>query len=163
VAPARRDVQAMVTALFTVAAGLERARRKEGVSTLNLLHVIATRWPIHPSEIAELQQVHPSQVTRQVQDLENSGYVQVTQDPVDRRSCLVAVTPEGLEEMQRLTQIGLERFAQFVADWEPEEVRILTSLLEKLEKSKAAVAAREQRLPGRGWARRPPAPTRPAD
>jgi uncharacterized coiled-coil protein SlyX len=40
-----------------------------------------------------------------------------------------------------------------VADWEPEEVRMLTSLLKKLEESKAAAAARQRPPPGRHWAR----------
>jgi hypothetical protein len=47
----------------------------------------------------------------------------------------------------------LDRFALFVADWKPEEVRMLTSLLQKLEESKAAAAARQRPAPGRRWAR----------
>jgi hypothetical protein len=43
-------------------------------------------------------------------------------------------------------QIGLDRFDLFVADWEPEKVRTLTTLLEKLERSKTAA----------GSVRRPP-------
>jgi hypothetical protein len=55
--------------------------------------------------------------------------------------------------MHSLTEQGLDRFASFVADWEPEEVRMLTSLLQKLEVSKAAAAARQRPPPGRYWAR----------
>ncbi len=47
--------------------------------------------------------------------------------------------------MRLLQQMGLERFATFVADWEPDDVRMLTSLLEKLEQSKAAVGESERR------------------
>lgn len=50
-------------------------------------------------------------------------------------------------------EVGMDRFASFVADWEPEEVRMLTSLLQKLEESKAAAAARKRPPPGRHWAR----------
>jgi hypothetical protein len=39
----------------------------------------------------------------------------------------------------------------FVADWEPAEVQMFTALLEKLEASKAAVAAQEHRPPGSRW------------
>ena len=50
-----------------------------------------------------------------------------------------------------------QRFAKFVADWEPSEVRTFTALLQKLEASKAAVAAYERRPAGRRWAQqRPP-------
>jgi hypothetical protein len=83
-----------------------------------------------------------------------AGHVQVTADPADRRSCLVTLTPAGAGELQRLTQAGLERFALFVADWPPGDVRMLTTLLDKLRNSIAAVAAREheQRPAGRRWA-----------
>jgi hypothetical protein len=43
-----------------------------------------------------------------------------------------------------LQQVGIDRFALFVADWEPEEVRTLTALLTKLEYSKAAAVRRER-------------------
>ena len=46
---------------------------------------------------------------------------------------LVSLTAAGDEEVRRLRDIGLERFAKFVADWEPDEVRTFTALLQKLE------------------------------
>jgi len=66
----------------------------------------------------------------------------------------VTLTPAGAGEPQRLTQAGLDRFALFVADWQPGDVRMLTALLDKLRNSIAAVAAREQeqRPVGRRWA-----------
>jgi DNA-binding MarR family transcriptional regulator len=139
----------MVAALFTMNAGLERARReRKGASTLSLLQVIADHERIRPSEIADLQQVHPSLVTRQVRELEDLGYVNVSADPADGRSYLVALTSAGSAELSRLVQFGLKRFALFVKDWEPEQVRTLTELLEKLRTSMATVSAREQRPPG---------------
>jgi DNA-binding MarR family transcriptional regulator len=144
----------MVTALFVTNAALDRARRqKKGASTLSLLQVVAAAPGIRPSEIATAQDVHPSQVTRQVRELESLGLVQVTADAADRRSCRVTLTSAGSGQLQALTEEGLDRFALFVADWEPEEVRMLTSLLQKLEASKAAAAARQRPPPGRHWAR----------
>jgi len=100
-----------------------------------------------------VQDVHPSQVTRQVRDLESLGHVQVIADTADKRSCRVTLTSAGSDELQSLTEEGLDRFGSFVADWEPEKVRMLTSLLQKLEESKAAVAARQRPAAGRRWAR----------
>ncbi len=151
----RDDVRAMVTALFVTNAALDRARRqKKGASTLSLLQVIAAAPGARPSDIASAQDVHPSQVTRQVRELANLGFVQVIADTADRRSCRVTLTSAGLDELQRLTEEGLDRFCSFVAEWEPEEVRTLTSLLQKLEDSKSAAAARQRPPPGRHWARR---------
>jgi DNA-binding MarR family transcriptional regulator len=121
--------------------------------TLSLLQVVAATQGIRPSEIASAQDVHPSQVTRQVRELERLGLVQITADASDGRSCRVTLTPAGAEELEALTEEGLSRFNLFVADWEAEEVRMLTSLLQKLEASKAAVAARQRAPSGRHWAR----------
>src|ERR1019366_1547212 len=102
----------MVVALFTLTAGLDRARRqRKDASALSLLQVIGGRDGIRPSEIADHQLVHPSLVTRQVRDLEDAGYVQVAEDPADGRSWLVALTPAGGAELRRLQQVGLDRFA----------------------------------------------------
>jgi DNA-binding MarR family transcriptional regulator len=147
------DVRALVTALFTTNAALDRARRqKKGASTLSLLQVVAASPGIRPTAIANAQDVHPSQVTRQVQELESMGLLQVTADPADRRSCQVELTSAGVKEQTRLTEEGLDRFGSFVADWDPEEVRTLTRLLEKLEASKAKVATRQRPPAGRRWA-----------
>jgi DNA-binding MarR family transcriptional regulator len=144
----------MVAALFAINAGLEKARRqRKGAGTLSLLQVIAGRKGIRPSEIAEVQQVHPSLVTRQVRDLEDAGYVKVSADPADRRSCLVTLVPAGTEELRRLEQFGLERFEQFVRNWDVEDVRKLTELLEKLQISMTNLADRDnRRATGRRWA-----------
>ena len=153
-APDRSDVQSMVIALFTLIGSMDRAARQSaGASTLSLLQAVASRDAIRPSEIADLQHVHPSLVTRQVRDLEDKGYAQVTADPADGRSCLVTLTPAGADEMARLRQAGVDRFAMFVADWEPEEVRTLTALLEKLQSSKTATATQRRRPGRRRWAR----------
>jgi len=143
--PGRDDVQSMVAALFTLTGALERARReRKAAGALSLLQVIAGHDAVRPSDLAGLQLVHPSQISRQVRELEEAGYVHVTGDPADGRSWLVALTPAGQDEMRRLQQVGLARFARFVADWEPDEVRALTALLDKLRSSMAAVAEREQ-------------------
>jgi DNA-binding MarR family transcriptional regulator len=150
----RDDVRSMVAALFVTDAALDRARRKKrGANILSVLQVIAATPGIRPSEIASAQDLHPSQITRQVRDLENQGLVQVAADTEDRRSCQVTLSSTGAGELERITEVGLDRFGSFVADWEPEEVRMLTSLLQKLEASKAAVAAQRRPPAGRRWAR----------
>lgn len=153
--PSERDVQAMVTALFSLTAGIERARReKRAANVLTLLQVIAAGEAIRPSEIASRQHVHPSLITRQIREMGEAGYVLVTANPADGRSCLVALTPAGVDELGRLTKIGLARFASFVSEWEPAQVRALTGLLERLQHSMAVASAREQRgRSGRQWAR----------
>jgi DNA-binding MarR family transcriptional regulator len=142
-------VQSMVVALFTLIGGVERARRqKKPAAALDLLQVIAAGEGIRPSGIASQRLVHRSLVTRQLRELEDAGYVQFAGDPDDGRSWLVALTPAGRQEMRGLQEAGLDRFAMFVADWEPAEVQQLTGLLEKLTSSMADIADRENRAAG---------------
>jgi len=64
----------------------------------------------------------------------------------------VTLTPAGAGALQRLTPAGLDRFALFVADWQPGDARMLTALLDKLRNSIAAVAAQQLRPASRRWA-----------
>lgn len=152
--PDMQDVQQLVMALFTVNSSLDRAwRRSSQASTLVVLQVIAAGPGVSPKEIAAELDLHPSSITRQVQVLEDAGHVAVVANQEDRRSCRITLTDAGQQELNRLTQIGLGRFASFVADWDAEEVRTLAGLLWKLEVSKAQVARHEQRPGARRWQR----------
>ena len=92
---------------------------------------------------------------------ESRGLVRVTADAADGApagvlltpACSMSLTAVGSDEPQSLTEEGPKRFGHFGADWEAEEVQMLTSLLQKLEASKAAVAARQRHPSGRHWAR----------
>lgn len=150
------DVQNMVTALYTVKSGLDHAQRHSPkAGQLSVLQVIASKPGISPKAIAEELNLHPSSITRQVQVLEDAGYVTVVVNPEDRRSCHITLTDAGRDEVQRLTRIGLERFALFVADWEAEEVQTLARLLWKFRVSATEVGNQEQRTSGRHWQHEP--------
>ena len=135
-----------MAALFAVTSGLERARRQiPDAAALSVLQVLA--WAerqepaqqVRPKDIATALGVHRSAVTHQLQALEEDGQVTLSVDPADRRSWFVALTDTGRGELERLTTIGLDRFAAFVADWDAQEVRTLTRLLVKFDASKAEV------------------------
>lgn len=144
-----------MTALMRVVSGIERARRKGDASTLTLLYAVAAQGRVRPSEVAMEMGVHQSTVTRQVQALAAAGQIEVTPDPDDNRSCFLTLTDAGREEIHRLTEVGLDRFAAFVEDWDANEVQTLGRLLAKLEASKSAVNEREQRRSvGRSWQKR---------
>jgi DNA-binding MarR family transcriptional regulator len=159
--PTRQDVEQLVAALFAVTSGLERARRQiPDAAALSVLQVLA--WAerqqpaqqVRPKNIATALGVHRSAVTHQLQALEEAGQVTLTIDPADRRSWFVALTDTGRAELDRLTTVGMDRFALFVADWDAHEVRTLTRLLVKFEASKAQVGRRVP--PSRTRRRRPP-------
>lgn len=141
----------MVGALMTVIASTERARQKGDASRLMALYAIGARPASSPKVISEWLGLHPSSVTRQIQTLEEDGLVKVKADPGDGRSCQVTLTAAGRAEIERLQEVGLQRFALFVAKWDAEEVRELARLLAKLEVSKAEVNAAEAKPARAGW------------
>src|SRR5215813_12991983 len=147
--PNQDDVEGLVTALFQVNAGLERGKQRNAMaSALTLLQVVAALPGASPTELAAVVSLHQSSITRQVSALEEAGFVTVAINPHDRRSCQIRLTEAGRTELDRLYQIGMSRFATFVADWDAEDVRAFTRLLMKFEASKAEVARREQEAQG---------------
>lgn len=154
--PDKQDVQQLVMALFTVNSSLERARRRiPQAGRLSVLQLIAANPGVSPKAIAAELDLHPSSITRQVQALEEAGHVAVVANQEDRRSCRLTLTDAGREELNRLTQIGLGRFATFVAAWDAEEVRTLARLLWKLEASKVGGVQPEPHPGGRHWQHEP--------
>jgi DNA-binding MarR family transcriptional regulator len=149
--PKRQDVEQMVAALFTTMQSMESASRKGDASRLKALFTIALNPEITPKALSEILGLHPSSVTRQIQALEKEGNVKVAADPEDGRSCRVRLSPAGLEEIRRLQEIGMNRFASFVASWDAGEVRELARLLTKLEQSKAEVNATASKPAGASW------------
>ena len=157
--PTQEDVEQLVVALFQVSAGLERGKQHNAqASALTLLQVIAALPGASPTELAASVSLHQSSITRQVSVLEEAGFVTVTVNPHDRRSCQITLTEIGRAELERLFQIGMSRFTAFVADWDAEEVRTFIRLLMKFETSKAEVARREQAAQEAQAAQTSPAP-----
>lgn len=141
----------MVSALMATLGSTERASRKGDANRLMTLYAIGVSPESGPKTISETLGVHPSSATRQIQTLEEEGHVKVSADPEDGRSCRVTLTESGRAEIARLHEIGMQRFANFVATWDAAEVRELARLLEKLESSKAEINAGESTVkPGGG-------------
>ena len=63
---------------------------------------IENHGPLTPSELADRERIKRPTATRLIGTLEESGYVTRTADIVDRRSALIAITPEGRELMRTL-------------------------------------------------------------
>ena len=143
--PSQEDVIKMVGALFGLIGSIQRAQKGNGpANRLALLQMIAAHGQIHPSQLAEELEVNQSSITRQVRIMEDEGNVVVSADPGDLRACIIQLTDAGHNKLNELSAIGLGRFSEFVANWDAEEVRTLTRLLLKLERSKTEAAVQER-------------------
>lgn len=97
-----------------------------------MLQAIAHSDRARPSDIATALQLHPPQVSRQVQALADEGLLEIASDSEDKRSRLLTLTDAGRAEVSRLTSFGLRRWRHFLSDFELDEVRELGRLLAKL-------------------------------
>lgn len=71
-------------------------------SQLSALGVIARQGPLRPSELAEIESMNPTMLSRVVAALGDAGLVRRRVDPADRRAGLIEVTATGRRTHDRL-------------------------------------------------------------
>ena len=85
-----------------------------------------------PSQLAELLEVHPSQVSHLLAALEEEGLVERSPDPQDRRKVKLFLTPKGREAAARAEALWLAVFGRRLARLSPEEQAAFLRILRKL-------------------------------
>ncbi len=90
--------------------GIERALNEEGVD-LNFSQFLALKklgedGPMAPGELARVLAYSPGAMTRLLDKLEQSGYLQRAPDPDDRRALRLALTASGREIHKRILACG---------------------------------------------------------
>ncbi len=106
---------------------------KEGLSPrkAHLLGLLAKGVDL-PSQLAELLEVHPSQVSHLLAALEEEGLVERSPDPQDRRKVKLFLTPKGREAAARAEALWLSVFGRRLARLSPEEQAAFLRILRKL-------------------------------
>jgi DNA-binding MarR family transcriptional regulator len=140
------DLVALVTVLSALTTRLGRIlARPGGANRLAVLSCVRAVDGIRPSQVAEALNLHQSQITRQVQELEEEGLVTTAVAPDDRRARTLSLTAAGAAELDRLMVHGMAIWSGFVDGWDPADVRTLTALLTRLH---ASIDAAKSRRPG---------------
>jgi len=112
----------------SIARELRRMKHGLALAHFRLLHILA-HAPHHLRELAEKRGVSAATMSRSISTLVEKGWVGRTQDPSDRRSVLIELTPAGrqvLGEIQR--ELGA-RVADLCAPLSPAEREQLTAAL----------------------------------
>ncbi|NGO46420.1 MarR family winged helix-turn-helix transcriptional regulator [Streptomyces ureilyticus] len=133
----------MIERALTRAAYLSgRARQHERLMALSglpldraavaVLRQLAESEPLRLGELAARLSVEASHVTRQVQQLERGGYASRVRDPDDRRAQRVRLTPAGEEAFVRVREASARGMQMALADWSPEELLQLASLVHRM-------------------------------
>ena len=143
----REEVRQLAEAVTMLVEGAYRGMaRTFDLTRIGLLRLAASGAPVRPSDAADALDVNPSTVTRYARALEEEGFVRVSGDPADRRSCLISATRKGAGELARFAEAGVDVFGAVIHDWSAEDVREFSRLITRLADD---------------WMERGPAHTRP--
>jgi DNA-binding MarR family transcriptional regulator len=136
------EIGEIETALTEIAYLASRARQHErlmavaGVSldrsAAALLRQLAMAEPIRAGELAGRLAVEASHVTRQVQQLERTGYVTRVPDPDDGRAQLIQLTPMGRQTVERIRTVGCLGMQQVLGAWPTEDLSTLAVLFRRM-------------------------------
>jgi DNA-binding MarR family transcriptional regulator len=98
------DVVRLRAALGRISRQLDRNVSSGGMTRtqLSILATIAFRGPIGSGELAEIEGMNPTMLSRILTKLETTGLVVRTPDPNDGRAVRVAITKAGQRSQERL-------------------------------------------------------------
>ncbi|MFF1598631.1 MarR family winged helix-turn-helix transcriptional regulator [Streptomyces mirabilis] len=140
--PALTDVAEIERALTRISYLTSRVRQHERLMVLAglaldraavaLLRQVADSGSLRPSELANLLSVEASHVTRQVQQLEKTGYLTRVPDPNDRRAQRIELTPAGRDAVDRVREASCRGMSVALADWSPGDLEQLATLCHRL-------------------------------
>ncbi|MFJ1609629.1 MarR family winged helix-turn-helix transcriptional regulator [Streptomyces sp. NPDC088253] len=140
--PALTDVAEIERALTRISYLTSRVRQHERLMALAglpldraavaLLRQVADTGSLRPSELANLLSVEASHVTRQVQQLEKTGYLTRVPDPNDRRAQRIELTPAGRDAVDRVREASCRGMSVALADWSPGDLERLARLCHRL-------------------------------
>lgn len=85
-----------------------------------------------PTEIASAALVSPSGLTHRLTQLEKMGHIIRQNDPNDRRSSLVRLTPQGRKVADQAIERISQHATQMVSSFSVDEVEALNAVLDKV-------------------------------
>jgi DNA-binding MarR family transcriptional regulator len=92
---------------------------------------IAEYQPVRVSQLVDELGIHNSQVSRNVQELVDQGYVRRTTDPTDQRAAQLELTDEGRASVAAVWQAWRDTLADVTATWPTEERERFIELFER--------------------------------
>jgi len=111
---------------------------------LSALATVEQAGPLRLGDVAAVEGIAPSTLTRIVTALEECGYVKRCAVPGDARASTLAITPRGHEVLERIRHESTAMLAQSLALLGPEQIEVLADALPALEQL-AEVDPREAR------------------
>jgi DNA-binding MarR family transcriptional regulator len=149
-------------ALSRLAYLLTRARRNELITAaaevpldraaVVVLRQLAAAGPMRSGELADALDVEAPHISRQVQRLEQAGYVRRAADPGDHRARLVELTGSGQAASGRIAGQARQGIADALAHWRPADLHQLATLLHRMLDDFVAHSGGDPQQPSPGGA-----------
>ncbi|MFM9451053.1 MarR family winged helix-turn-helix transcriptional regulator [Streptomyces europaeiscabiei] len=105
-----------------------------------VLTLLGRHGEMRMSRLAELLSVDMSVTSRHVAHVAERGWIERLPDPVDKRSRILRLTPEGRAVVSELDRRSSRLMAARLSDWSDDEVAQLARLLGRLRESFDATA-----------------------
>jgi len=99
----------------------------------SVLGVVTGRGPVSLGDLAEIEGLNPTMLSRVVGKLDSFGLIRRLRDPDDFRAARVEVTAEGKQAYQRIAAERAAILSERVADLPPEQAVALVAALPALE------------------------------
>ena len=106
-----------------------------GQGHVRILNTLLQKDGITQKELAELCHMDEASISRSLDKLSRSGYLERRPDPSSRRSFLICLTQEGLLEAEKVRALLAFVDDQLWAGISPEEMEIFAQYLEKICKN----------------------------
>ncbi|HEY0169278.1 MAG TPA: MarR family transcriptional regulator [Jatrophihabitans sp.] len=104
------------------------------LSQLSALDTVGKCGPLSAGEIAMVERVQPPSMTKILAALEQSGWIERSSHPEDRRQSIIAITPAGLELLAEETRARDEWLAKRLVEFSAEDLRKLGEAVEVLDR-----------------------------
>lgn len=125
---------------------------REGVdldpAALTLLSILNNAGAQRPSALSERMVTGASNISKITARLEQAGLVHRTQDPLDSRASLIALTEAGQQAGNALRRSGSSLVDQLLDGWDAQDRSDLVRLLVRFEAETQRVAAGLRESPG---------------
>ena len=99
----------------------------------SILTTAVRRGPIRASEMAEIETLNPTMLSRMIGKMETAGLLQRSAHPDDGRAVVVAATPEGIALHTELRDKRTRLFAEYLAQLPETKTQDLLGALPALE------------------------------
>lgn len=125
-----------------------QATTRSDLASLRVLRVMSYSGLRRPAELARETGLSRSQISKALARLEADGLIARERDEDDGRGVRINITPDGLDAVRAIYDIGDRFFAEVVKDWLPQEVTLLTTLLGRFVRDARDAVERLGHRPG---------------